>query len=258
MNIIKKLKYYTSDTNVMIKRNIVHTVRNLESFLTTILLPVFMMLAFVYVFGGAINVGTMNYVDYVFSGIIIISIAFSASIVAVGVNKDFTKGVIDRFRTMNISKSAIFSGYVFSSMLRNIISIVIITLIAFLIGFRPNATFLDWLMIIGMLLLFIFSFTWMVVMTSILANSPESASGLSMIIVFIPYVSSAFVPPETMPKALRIFAQNQPFTYINDTLKALFLGNPVGNNAVLAIVWCAGIFIFSYIVAQIIYSRKIE
>lgn len=258
MNIIKKLKYYASDTNVMIKRNILHTIRNLESFFTMIFLPIFMLLALVYVFGGAMNVGKMNYIDYIFSGIIIISIAFSASIVAVGVNKDFTEGIIDRFRTMNISKSAIFSGYVFSSMFRNIISIVVITLIGLLIGFKPNAAFLDWLMIIGMMLLFIFSFTWMVVMISILANSPESASGFSMIIVFIPYVSSVLVPPETMPKALQIFAENQPFTHINDTLRALFLGNPVGKNAALAIAWCVGIFIVSYIVTQIIYARKIK
>ncbi len=256
MNIIKKFKYYASDINVMVKRNILHAVRNLESLLTTIMLPPFIMLIFVYIFGGVIDVGTANYIDYLFSGIIIISVAFSASIVAVGVNKDVTTGIIDRFRTMNISKSAIFFGHVFASLIRNVISILIIALLAFLIGFDTSATFLDWLLITGMILLFIFSFTWMFVMVSLLAKSPESASGFSMIVVFTSYISSAFVPTDTMPAALRIIAENQPFTHINDTLRALFLGNQVGNSAILAIIWWVVIFIVSFIVTQIIINSR--
>ena len=231
------------------------TRRNLDAILTSLALPVMLLLLFVYLFGGAIQTGT-RYVTYVVPGVLLLCAGFGASMTAVSVTNDMTGGVIDRFRSMDVAGASVLAGHVAASVVRNLASTVLVFGVAFLIGFRPSAGPLDWAAATGLLLLFILAISWLAAAVGLLARSPEAAGGFSFLIMFLPYPSSAFVPIDTMPAWLHGFADNQPVTPVIETLRGLLLGTPVGASPLRAVAWCLGIMVASVAVSGVLFRRR--
>ena len=229
--------------------------RNIDALVTALLLPIMLMLIFVYLFGGAIETGT-EYVTYVVPGVILLCAGFGSATTAVTVSQDMTGGIVDRFRSLDVGGPAILSGHVAASALRNAASTTLVLGVAFLIGFRPHAGPLDWLAAIGVLLAFILAISWMAAAIGLLAGSPEAANGFTFVVMFLPYASSAFVPVDTMPSWIQGFAQHQPVTPVIETLRGLLLGTPVGSNAWTALAWCAGILAVSITVSGVLLRRR--
>jgi ABC-2 type transport system permease protein len=227
-----------TDSLTFIQRSLLHSVRSIDALLTAILLPVAIMLMFVYVFGGAIDTDG-RYVDYVVPGIIVLCAGFGSAGTAVAVALDMTTGVIDRFRTLPISSAAVLTGHVAASVARNILSTLLVLAVALLAGFQPEADALHWLAAAGLLLALMTAISWLAACFGLIAKSVEAANAITFVAAFAPYVSSAFVPPETMPAGLSWIAEHQPVTPIADTLRELMLAQPVGNEAIVAIAWCA-------------------
>ncbi|XID95604.1 ABC transporter permease [Paenibacillaceae bacterium WGS1546] len=253
-----KLNYIISDYMVMAGRCIRHITRNIDNLITVIILPVILMLLFVFVFGGAIDTGgDGSYINYVVPGILLTCIGFSASTTAVSINTDLTQGIVARFRSMPIARSSFITGHVIASIFKNLISSTIAILVALLIGFRPEATFTGWLMIILILLLFALAITYLSAVFGLLAKTPEGAGSFGFVILFLPYLSSAFVPIETMPSALRIFAEHQPITVIIEALRPL-LANAPSVNPLWAMIWCIGIIVASAFLAGQLFRRKVS
>jgi ABC-2 type transport system permease protein len=250
------LLWALSDSLAMIGRSTRHAVRNVDVLITTTVLPVMLLLLFVYVLGGAMNTGTVAYVNYVAPGILLLCIGYCASTTAVSVNHDMTTGIIDRFRSMPIAQSAVLTGHVMASLLRNALATTLVLLVALLVGFRPNAGWLEWLAIVGILALYTLAMSWLSAVFGLLANSAEGASAFSFVALFLPYLSSAFVPTATMPAMLRAFAEHQPYTPISNALRSLLLGLPAGDSALIAVLWWLGILVVAYLVAVHLYERK--
>jgi ABC-2 type transport system permease protein len=229
--------------------------RNVDVLLTSLLLPVLLMVLFVYLFGGAIQTGT-RYVTYVVPGVLLLCAGFGASMTAVSVTTDMTGGIIDRFRSLDVTGPAILAGHVAASVVRNLASTVLVFGVAFLIGFRPNAGPLDWVAAAGVLLLFILAISWLAAAVGLLARSPEAAGGFSFLVMFLPYPSSAFVPIDTMPAWIHGFAQHQPVTPVIETLRGLLLGLPVGTSPARAVAWCLGILVASVAVSGVLFRRR--
>jgi ABC-2 type transport system permease protein len=244
-----------ADALTMSGRSVRMARRNLEVLLTSLLLPVLLMVLFVYLFGGAIDTGT-RYVTYVVPGVLLLSAGFGASMTAVSVTSDMTGGIMDRFRSMDVAGASVLSGHVTASVIRNLVSTGLVIGVAFLIGFRPNAGPLDWLAAAGVLLLFILAISWLSAAVGLLAKSPEAAGGFSFLVMFLPYPSSAFVPIETMPTWLHGFASNQPVTPVIETLRGLLLGLPVGTSPVRAVAWSLGILAASVAVSGVLFRRR--
>ncbi|MGW6331141.1 ABC transporter permease [Nocardia rhamnosiphila] len=240
----------------MTARNMRHTLRSPDSLISTLALPIMILLMFVYVFGGAMNVGDSTFVDYVVPGIILLCASFGASTTAVGVSVDITEGIVDRFSTMAISRSAFLTGHIIESLLRNMAATTVVVGVALAIGFRPTTDPLRWLAAAGVLALVVLALSWLSACFGLIASSPEAANGFTIFAMFIPYISSAFVPPETMPGWLRGFAEHQPVTPVIETLRGLLVGTPIGNSAVLALVWWGAIAAVSYIAALVLYRRR--
>jgi len=234
------LAWGVRDSLTMIGRSLRHLPRNLESLLMAVILPVVLLLLFVYVFGGAMNVGT-QYVNYVVPGIILLCAGFGAGMTAVSVATDMTNGVIDRFRTLPILSSAVLTGHVVASLVRNAMSTALVLGVAYLAGFRPNATPVEWVAAIGVLALFVAAISWLAVCLGLLAGTPDAASGYTFGFAFLPYVSSAFVPPETMPAVLRGFAEHQPITPVIETTRGLLTGTGIGMSLWLSLAWFGGL-----------------
>ncbi|WP_336083032.1 ABC transporter permease [Nocardia sp. SSK8] len=245
-----------SDSATMLDRNIRHTLRSPDMMIMTVALPVMILLMFIYVFGGAMSMGRGAYVDYVVPGIILLCAGFGASTTAVALSTDLAEGIIDRFRTMAIARSAVLTGHVTESVLRNLITSGIVIGVAMLIGFRPAADPLGWLGAIGLLAVFIFALSWLAAALGLLARNPEAANGFTFVFMFLPYVSSAFVPTESMPSWLHGFAQHQPVTPVIETMRGLLMGTPIGNNGLLALLWCAGIALGGYLGAGALFRRR--
>jgi ABC-2 type transport system permease protein len=230
-----------TDSLTFIGRSLRHSVRSIDALLTAIMLPVAIMLMFVYVFGGAIDTGG-RYVDYVVPGIIVLCVGFGSAGTAMAVALDMTTGVIDRFRSLPISSAAVLTGHVAASILRNVFSALLVLIVALIAGFEPHASVTDWLAAAALLLAVMTAVSWVAAAFGLLAKSVETANAMTFVAAFAPYVSSAFVPADTMPSGLRWVAEHQPVTPIADTLRELLLGQPVGNEAIWAIAWCvAGI-----------------
>jgi ABC-2 type transport system permease protein len=244
-----------ADAVTMSGRSLRMARRNLDVLLTSLLLPVLLMLLFVYLFGGAIQTGT-RYVTYVVPGVLLLCAGFGASMTAVSVTTDMTGGIVDRFRSMDVAGASVLSGHVTASMVRNLASTVLVFAVAFLIGFRPDAGPLDWLAAVGVLLLFILAISWLAAAVGLLARSPEAAGGFSFLVMFLPYPSSAFVPIDTMPTWLHGFAANQPVTPVIETLRGLLLGLPVGTSPWKAVAWCLGILVASVAVSGLLFRRR--
>jgi ABC-2 type transport system permease protein len=229
--------------------------RNLDVLLTSLLLPVLIMLLFVYLFGGAIETGT-RYVTYVVPGVLLLSAGFGAASTAVSVTTDMTGGIIDRFRSLDVAGASVLAGHVAASVVRNLASTVLVLGLAFAIGFRPSAGPLDWLAAAGILVLFIMAISWLSAAFGLLARSPEAAGGFTFLVMFLPYPSSAFVPIDTMPTWLHGFAANQPVTPVIETLRALLLGTPLGTSPMKAVAWCLAILLASIAASGALFRRR--
>jgi ABC-2 type transport system permease protein len=250
-------KHFFGDTALLTGRSLRHITRSPGTIITTTIMPIAFMLLFRYVFGGAIQTGTDNYVNYLMPGILLIAIASGVSYTAYRLFTDLQGGIFERFHSMPIARSSVLWGHVLTSLGSNAISVVIIVLAGILIGFRSSAGVLAWLAVAGILALFTLALTWVAVIAGLSASSPDGASAFSYPIVFLPFVSSAFVPTETMPGPVQAFAENQPVTSIVNTIRALFAQQPVGDGIWTALGWCAGILVVAYAFAMVTYRRKI-
>lgn len=243
------------NASVMIGRCLRLSRRDIDTMMTSIMLPVILMLLFVYLFGGAIQTGT-KYVTYVVPGVLLLCAGFGASLTATSVARDMTNGIIDRFRSMDIGGAALLAGHVTASALRNLVSSALVVAVAILIGFRPEAAPLEWLAAVALLVLFIVAISWFSAAIGLLARSPEAASGFSFLVMFLPYASSAFVPVRTMPAWIQPFARHQPVTPVIETLRGLLLETPIGNNGWLAVVWCLGILLLSIAMSTVLFQLR--
>ncbi|HET6549614.1 MAG TPA: ABC transporter permease [Solirubrobacter sp.] len=244
-----------TDSLTFVARSLRHSVRSLDALLTAILLPVGILLLFVYVFGGALQ-SDGRYVDYVVPGIIVLCAGFGSAGTAVAVALDMTEGVIDRFRTLPITAGSVLTGHVTASVARNVVSTTLVIAVALAAGFRPVADPARWLAAAGLLLALITAISWLAACFGLLARSVETANAITFVAAFAPYVSSAFVAPETMPGALRFFAEHQPVTPIVDTLRHLTLGAPVGHEALVALAWCAAGIVVGRLGAAALFRRR--
>ena len=238
-----------------IKRSLIHTLRTPDALIMATVFPIIMMFLFVFVFGGAIE-GDGNYVNYVVPGIILLCAGFGAASVAVDVANDMTAGIIDRFRTMPLRASAVVTGHVITSLLRNLVATSIVIVVAIGLGFRPDATGGEWVFTFLLIAGYILAITFLFAAIGLAASSPEAASGYGFIVMFIPYVSSAFVPVDTMPEWLRWVADNQPLTPIIETVRGLLLGTDIGDSAGLAVMWCAIILVVAIVWTTVAFRAK--
>lgn len=245
-----------SDMVVMNKRVLRHAFRSMDTLITVVAMPVMMMLLFVYVFGGMIKTGSINYVNYIVPGIIVMTIVSSIAYTAFRLNLDIQSGIVDRFRTMPIKKSSIVTGHVLTSVLFNAISVFLVILVALLIGFRSKASISEWLLAIGILLLFTLAMTWLSIIFGLAASTAEGSGAFSYILMALIFVSSGFVPADSMHGALRSFAEKQPMTPVMDSVRSLLLTGAAGDSALTAVLWCVGILIVSYIISMMIFNRK--
>jgi ABC-2 type transport system permease protein len=246
-----------SDTRVMLGRSLRHVTRSMDTIITVTIMPIAFMLLFVYVFGGAIRAGTGNYVNYLLPGILLIAIASGISYTAYRLFIDLQSGIFERFHSMPIARSSVLWGHVLTSLVSNAISVVVIVLVALVMGFRSSAGVLAWLSVAGILVLFTLALTWIAVIAGLSAKSTDGAGAFSYPIIFLPFVSSAFVPTASMPGPVRAFAENQPVTSIVNTIRALFEQQPVGGEIWIALAWCVGILLIASALAMVAYRRKI-
>jgi ABC-2 type transport system permease protein len=244
-----------SDTLTMIGRSIRLTRRNLDTLIMSIVLPLLMMGLFVYVFGGAIDTGT-DYIDYVVPGIILLCTGFGASSTAMSVADDMTTGMIDRLRSLPIRSSAVLTGHVTASVARNALSTTVVVLAALAMGFRPTGSLGDWVLAIGLLLLYVLALSWLAAGLGLIAKSVESASVLGFVMLFLPYLSSAFVPTHTMPSFLRPISEHQPITPVIETVRGLLTGTPIGGRGWEALAWTVGILVVTFAGSTWLYRHR--
>lgn len=245
------------DIYIMSGRSMRHIFRSMDTIITVTIVPIAIMLMFVYVLGGAIQTDMDNYVNYVLPGILLMSIASGISYTAFRLFTDMKEGIFERFNSMPISRSAPLWGHVLTSLVSNAVSVAVIILVALVMGFRSSAGVLSWLAVAGILMLFTLALTWIAVIPGITAKTVSGASAFSYPLIFLPFISSAFVPTETMPKVVRIFAENQPVTSIVDTIRSLFSCQPVSSDIWIALAWCMGIAVAAYCTAIQIYKRRL-
>jgi ABC-2 type transport system permease protein len=249
------------DTTVLLGRSLRHITRSPDTIITTAIMPIAFMLVFVYVFGGAIDIGSGagdgSYVNYLLPGILLITIASGISYTAFRLFLDMQRGIFERFQSMPIARSSVLWGHVLTSLVANLISLIVVVGVALLIGFRSGAGLLAWLAVAGILILFTLALTWIAVIPGLSAKSVDGASAFSYPLIFLPFLSSAFVPTESMPGPVRWFAENQPVTSIVNAIRDLLTQQPVGTDIWTALAWCAGILIVAYIFAMVTYRRKI-
>jgi ABC-2 type transport system permease protein len=239
----------------MIERSVRLARRNVDTLFASILLPLLMMALFVYVFGGAINTGT-EYVNYVVPGVLLLTTGYGATSTAMVVADDMQSGMIDRLRSLPIHSFAVLTGHVVASVARNATSTAIVILASLAMGFRPSASVVDWLGALGLLLLYVAALSWLAAALGVIARSVESASTLSFFMLFLPYLSSAFVPPGSMPSWLQPISEHQPITPVIEAVRSLLTGTSMGPNGVRAVAWCCGLFLFSVVLATALYRRR--
>jgi ABC-2 type transport system permease protein len=249
-------KHYFSDIGVMLGRSMRHILRSMDTIITVTIMPIAFMLLFVYVFGGAIKTGTDNYVNYLLPGILLIAIASGITYTAYRLFMDMQRGLFERFHSMPIARSAVLWGHVLTSLVSNAISVVVIILVALIMGFRSSAGILSWLAVVGILALFTLALTWIAMIAGLSAKSVDGVGAFSYPLIYLPFISSAFVPTESMPSVVRAFAENQPVTSIVEAIRALLSDQPVGNNIWVALAWCLGILVVAYVFAMLVYKNK--
>lgn len=247
-------KYFLKDMGVMFGRSMRHIFRSMDTIITVCITPLAMMLLFVYVFGGAIETGTESYVNYLLPGIMLMTIGSGIAYVAYRLFMDKQRGIFERFHSMPISRSTVLWGHVLTSLISNGISVIVIIFVALLMGFRSSAGILEWVAVFGILGIFTLALTWIAVIAGLAAKTPDGAGAFSYPIIFLPFISSAFVPTDTMPKVVRTFAENQPVTPIVEAIRDLLANQPVGNDIWIALAWCIAIIVVGYIFAMRRYS----
>jgi ABC-2 type transport system permease protein len=249
---------FFGDTTVLTGRSLKHVTRSPDTIITTAIMPIAFMLLFVYVFGGAIKHGSGSYVTYLLPGILLITIASGISYTAYRLFLDMQSGIFERFQSMPIARSSVLWAHVLTSLVANLTSLVVVVGVALIMGFRYGASVLEWLAVAGILILFTLALTWLAVIPGLTAKSVDGASAFSYPLIFLPFVSSAFVPTSTMPGPVRWFAEYQPVTSIVNTIRDLFTQAPVGSDIWIALAWLVGILVVAYISAMVIYRRKIS
>src|SRR3954449_361402 len=248
--------HFLGDTAVLTQRSLRHIARSLDTIITTTIMPIAFMLLFVYVFGGAIKSGSDSYVSYLLPGILLITVASGISYTAFRLFLDMKTGIFGRFQSMPIARSSVLWAHVLTSLVANGVSVAVVVLVAFLIGFRSSAGLPAWLAVAAILTVFTLALTWLAVIPGLTAKSADGASAFAYPLIFLPFVSSAFVPTATMPGPVRAFAENQPVTSIVNTIRDLFAQQPVGPDIWVALAWCVGILVVAYALAMHTYRRK--
>jgi ABC-2 type transport system permease protein len=246
------------DTAVLTGRSLRHVTRSPDTIITTVITPIAIMLLFVFVFGGAINSGSDSYVTYLLPGILLITIASGVSYTAFRLFTDLQSGIFNRFQSLPIARPSVLWAHVLTSLAANLTSLVVVVGVALLMGFRSGAGVLAWLAVAGILILFTLALTWLAVIPGLTAKTADGASAFSYPLIFLPFISSAFVPTATMPGPVRAFAENQPVTSIVNAIRDLFTQQPVGTDIWIALAWCVGILIIAYSFANISYRRRIS
>jgi ABC-2 type transport system permease protein len=249
------LAYAALDARVMVTRSVRRSFRDPEAFFTALMLPVILMLLFVYVFGGAMRTGT-SYVDYVVPGLIVLCAGFGAGTTATAVAQDMTNGIVERFRSMPLAKSSVIIGHVVASLVRNLLATTLVIGVGLAVGWRPHGSFLDWVAAGAVVVLFILALSCLAAAVGLVARSPEAANSMTILLMFLPYVSTAFVPVDTMPSWLRGFAEHQPMTPVIETLRGLWMGTPLEHQPLLAVAWCLGILVCSATFAARRFARR--
>lgn len=246
------------DTWTMTKRSLRHIVRSIDTIITVVLMPIAFMLLFIYIFGGAIGLktGSVKYVDFITPGIIIMTVVSGIAYAAVRLSMDLQKGIINRFRTMPVAPSSILGGQALSSTLSNLFSSAIVLAVAFAVGFRSHAGIAEWLVFIGILVLFTLATTWLAIFFGLLAKTMEGAGAFSYILLLLIFISPAFVPTTSISPFLRVFANNQPMTPLVETMRSLLTSGTAGNRVWAALVWSVGILLVTYFASLWIYRRK--
>lgn len=250
--------HFLGDTAVLTGRSLRHITRSPDTIITTVITPIALMLMFVYVLGGAIETGTDSYVNYLLPGILLITIASGIAYTAFRLFMDLRGGIFERFHSMPIARSAVLWAHVLTSIVANVISLVVVVSVALLMGFRSGAGVLAWLAVAGILVLFTLALTWLAVIPGLTAKTVDGASAFSYPLIFLPFISSAFVPTNTMPGPVRWFAENQPVTSIVNTIRNLLARQPVGSDIWIALAWCVGILVLAYVLAMITYHRQVS
>ena len=252
-----QLFWVANDAWEMTRRSIRHITRSLDQIMSLILFPVMFMLLNRYVLGGAINTGDVSYANYLFAGILVQTLAFGANYTTINLAVDMKEGIVDRFRSMPMASSALLVGHVTADLVRNIISAIIITAIGFAVGFRPNASASEWLLVIGLALVFTLAISWMSAILGLVVKSLEAAQWIGFVVIFpLTFISSAFVPIHTLPSVLQVFVRNQPLTHVIDSMRAWLVGTPIGNSGWLALIWCVGIIVVSVPAAVYMFSHR--
>ncbi|WP_336922718.1 ABC transporter permease [Aquipuribacter sp. SD81] len=245
------------DTSLLLGRSLRHVARSLDTVITTALMPVAFLLLFVYVFGGAIDTGGVRYVDYLLPGILVITIATGISYTAYRLFLDLSGGLVERFRSLPISRAAVLWAHVLTSVVATSASLVLVVAVALVMGFRPEAGVGGWLAVVGLLGLLTLALSWLAVVPGLLASTAEGAGAFSYPLILLPFVSSAFVPTDTMPTPVRVFAENQPVTAIVDAVRALLAGQPVEADVWVAVAWCAVLLVVAYAAALLVQRRRL-
>jgi len=241
-----KVYWALSDSVTLSKRSIKHISRNIDQLLSAVIQPIMFMVLFAFIFGGAIDTGGTSYVNFLTAGILVQTAAFGATTTAVSLKVDLQRGIVDRFRSLPMFSPALLIGHVTADLARNMVSAVIMVAVAFVIGFRPTASLIEWALVIALLLVFTMAFSWLSAVAGLLASSVEAVQWLSFFVIFpLTFASSAYVPTETMPGILRWFAENQPVTHVVNAMRGWMVGTPVGDHAWLAFLWCFGILAVS-------------
>jgi ABC-2 type transport system permease protein len=249
--------YVLHDTDVLLRRSLRHILRSPDTIITTAVTPIAMLLLFVYVFGGAIDVGGASYVNYLLPGILLITVASGIAYTAFRLFTDVSGGIFERFQSMPITRSAFLWGHVLTSVVANMTSLVLVVIVALAMGFRTGAGVLAWLAVLGIMLLFTLALTWLAVIPGLTAKTVDGVSGFSYPLIFLPFVSSAFVPTDSMPGPVQWFAEHQPVTSIVNTIRSLFEQQPVGSDGWVAVAWCVGLLLVAYALAMRTYRSKL-
>ena len=245
----------STNSTVMLRRNFKHISRNPTSVFNAVLMPIVLMLMFVYVFGHAFEVG-IDYIDYATPGLMLLAVCYGLGATATSVNSDMTKGIINRFKVMDVSRGAVLTGHVIASVLTNLFAIAALVGVAFAMGFSPSAGFLDWVGVVAIVVLLGFATAWLTVALGLAAKSPETAGLAAVPLILLPFLSSAIVPADKMGAGVRQFAEYQPFTPIIETLRGLLNGAPSGGDAAAAIAWCVGIALVGYLWARSTFTKR--
>jgi ABC-2 type transport system permease protein len=260
---VSGLTYAAIDSATMLRRNLRHALRYPSMTISTVAMPVIFLLLFDYVLGGTLGAGLRGvahagggYIDYVTPGVLVMTAAAAAVSTSVSVSVDMTEGIVNRFRTMATSRGSVLTGHVVGSLIQTVIAMAVVVAVALLAGFRAETGPARWAAATGLLVLLAFALTWLAVALGMVAGSPETASNLPLPLAFLPFLGSGFVPTDSMPAGLREFAEHQPFTAVIDTVRALLLGGPLGDTALIAVAWCLVIALASYAWARVSFERR--